>query len=147
MVMQQETFDKIKSFVDREIDTGSNLVISNESRGGFRVNRFTIYPDGSAWMLEDPGCHWIQRFYSRKYAVLAAVLLNKRRQPEYRQLLHIDQQMAIASEDQQHYEKMLHGCSSLINENIYMARLSKARQVLENIRMQVKQLEKSVQLQ
>lgn len=146
MMMQQDTFNKVKSFVDHEIDSSTNLVISS-SRGGFRVNRYTVYQDGSAWMLEDPASHEIQRFFSRKYAVLAAVLLNKKRQPEYYQLLQIDQQMAIAREDQQHYEKLLQKCKNAINENVYIARLSKAKQTLEYIRSQVRQLEKSVQLQ
>lgn len=141
-----DTFNKLKTFVDNEIRAEKNLLIAR-SGGGFRVNRFTVHPDGDAWLLEDPESNSQDRFFSRKYAVLAAALLNKRLSREFIQLKQLDQKLAIASGDQQLYEKLLNTCRNHLNENVYIARLSRAKQTLEHIRAHIKQLEKSVQLQ
>lgn len=146
-MMMQDTFSKIKDFVTKQINNEETLLISNAPKGGYRVNRYMIYPQGNSWTLQSKDDTTLVNFFSRKYAVLAAVLLNKNRKNEYNQVHYLDKQMAIASEDLLHYELLLQKCTNITNESIYIARLSRAKQSLEMVRLQIRELEKSVQLQ
>lgn len=143
----QDTFSKIKDFVTNQINNDKTLLISNAPEGGYRVNRYMIYPQGNIWTLQSKDEQTLVNFFSRKYAVLAAVLLNKNRKNEYNQVHYLDKQLAIASEDLLHYEILLQKCTNITNESIYIARLSRAKQSLEMVRLQIRELEKSVQLQ
>lgn len=146
-MMMQDTFSKIKDFVTNQINNDKTLLISNAPEGGYRVNRYMIYPQGNIWTLQSKDEQTLVNFFSRKYAVLAAVLLNKNRKNEYNQVHYLDKQLAIASEDLLHYEILLQKCTNITNESIYIARLSRAKQSLEMVRLQIRELEKSVQLQ
>ena len=143
----QDTFSKIKDFVTNQINNDKTLLISNAPEGGYRVNRYMIYPQGNIWTLQSKDEQTLVNFFSRKYAVLAAVLLNKNRKNESNQVHYLDKQLAIASEDLLHYEILLQKCTNITNESIYIARLSRAKQSLEMVRLQIRELEKSVQLQ
>lgn len=145
--MMQDTFSKIKDFVTNQINNDKTLLISNAPEGGYRVNRYMIYPQGNIWTLQSKDEQTLVNFFSRKYAVLAAVLLNKNRKNESNQVHYLDKQLAIASEDLLHYEILLQKCTNITNESIYIARLSRAKQSLEMVRLQIRELEKSVQLQ
>lgn len=146
-MMMQDTFSKIKDFVTNQINNDKTLLISNAPEGGYRVNRYMIYPQGNIWTLQSKDEQTLVNFFSRKYAVLAAVLLNKNRKNESNQVHYLDKQLAIASEDLLHYEILLQKCTNITNESIYIARLSRAKQSLEMVRLQIRELEKSVQLQ
>ena len=146
-MMMQDTFSKIKDFVTNQINNDKTLLISNAPEGGYRVNRYMIYPQGNIWTLQSKDEQTLVNFFSRKYAVLAAVLLNKNRKNESNQVHYLDKQPAIASEDLLHYEILLQKCTNITNESIYIARLSRAKQSLEMVRLQIRELEKSVQLQ
>jgi hypothetical protein len=146
-MMMQDTFSKIKDFVTNQINNDKTLLISNAPEGGYRVNRYMIYPQGNIWTLQSKDESTLVNFFSRKYAVLAAVLLNKNRKNEYNQVHYLDKQLAIASEDLSHYEILLQKCTNITTESIYIARLSRAKQSLEMVRLQIRELEKSVQLQ
>ena len=87
------------------------------------------------------------QFFSRKYAVLSAVLLSKNQNFVVRHVKHLDQQLAIASQDERYYNHMLRKETTETAESIYIARLSRAKQVMEGIRQQIHSLEKSLQLQ
>ena len=146
-MMMQDTFSKIKDFVTNQINNDKTLLISNAPEGGYRVNRYMIYPQGNIWTLQSKDEQTLVNFFSRKYAVLAAVLLNKNRKNESNQVHYLDKQLAIASEDLLHYEILLQKCTNITNESIYIARLSRAKQSREMVRLQIRELEKSVQLQ
>ena len=145
-MMQQDNFKKIKDFVKQQIITDDTVVIRPVGQG-FKVNRYTIRQDHGSWIVYDQHDDRVQAFFSRKYAVLAAVLLSKNRRSDIFTLKTMDQQLSIASNDQMHYERLLQKKCSDQAESIYVARLSKAKQILETVRVQIKELEKSLQLQ
>jgi hypothetical protein len=62
-------------------------------------------------------------------------------------LTYLDQQLAIAMQDQQWYQRLLQKECSEVVESLYQARLSRAKQVLEMVRQQVTIMEKSLALQ
>ena len=144
--MQQDNFKKIKDFVKQQIITDDTVVIRPIGHG-FKVNRYTIAEEQESWVVYDQHGDKIQSFFSRKYAVLAAVLLSKNRRGDILSLKTMDQQLSIASNDQVHYERLLQKKCSDQAESVYIARLSKAKQILESVRSQVRELEKSLQLQ
>ena len=145
-MMQQDNFKKIKDFVKQQIITDDTVVIRPIGQG-FKVNRYTIQEEQESWAVYDQHNDKVQEFFSRKYAVLAAVLLSKNRRGDILTLKAMDQQLSIASNDQIHYERLLQKKCSDQAESIYVARLSKAKQILETVRSQIKELEKSLQLQ
>jgi hypothetical protein len=144
-MMQQNTFDKIKDFVKDHIS--SDVVLIRPRDDGFKVNDYKIAQKDGFWTICDNRGYLITQMFSRKYAVLSAILLTKKRSNDFRQLQQLDKQMAVASEDQVVFEKRLQECRDAIGESIYIARLSRAKQSLEIIRQQIRELEKSLQLQ
>lgn len=142
----QDTFNKINSFVRNEIASGDSLVIRPVG-SGFKVNRFKIYQSAPYWNVADRDDTVLAQMFSRKFAVLAAALLSKQQTADITQLKMLDSQMAVASEDQFHYEIMLQNCSDRNKEVVYGARLSRAKQLLEAVRAQIRAMEKSLQLQ
>ena len=145
-MMQQDNFKKINDFVKQQIITDDTVVIRPVGQG-FKVNRYTIRQDQDLWIVYDHHDDKVQSFFSRKYAVLAAVLLSKNRRGDIFTLKTMDQQLSIASNDQVHYERLLQKKCNSLAESVYVARLSKAKQILESVRVQVRELEKSLQLQ
>ena len=145
-MMQQDNFKKINDFVKQQIITDDTVLI-RPLVGGFKVNNYTIREEGEVWSIYNRTNDRVHQFFSRKYAVLAAVLLSKQRSGDIFFLKTMDQQLSIASNDQVHYERLLQKKCSDQAESIYIARLSKAKQILESVRSQVRELEKSLQLQ
>jgi hypothetical protein len=139
------SFNKIKTFVQDQV-TDQTLLIRHQSNG-FKVNNYLVRQADNSWEVLDIHGDLIHQFFSRKYAVLSAILLSKKHSSEVRHLKHLDQQLAIASEDEKYYNHMLRKETTETAESIYIARLSRAKQVLEGIRQQIHSLEKSLQLQ
>ena len=145
MMMQQNTFEKINNFVKDHL--GNDVVLIRPRDNGFKVNDYKISQLDGFWAIWDNRGDMITQMFSRKYAVLSAILLTKKRKDDFRQLQQLDKQMAVASEDQIVFEKRLQECRDAIGESIYIARLSRAKQSLEIIRQQIREMEKSLQLQ
>jgi hypothetical protein len=145
-MMQTDNFKKIKTFVQQNIVTDNAVMIRAFSEE-IKVNNYVIREEDGFWNVYNCTNDKVHQFFSRKYAVLAAVLMSKHRRMDIIILKDLDQQLNIASNDQIHYERMLQKICSVHSESIYVARLSKAKQILEYVRLQVRQLEKSLQLQ
>lgn len=143
---QQNNFDKINDFVKQQLITDNSVIIQSVDQG-FKVNHYTIREEGDFWSVYNLTNDRAQQFFSRKYAVLAAVLMSKQRHKDVFLLKNLDLQLSIAGNDQIHYERLLRKNCNSGNESMYIARLSKAQQVLENVRSKIKDLEKSLQLQ
>jgi hypothetical protein len=144
--MDQDKFDKLNSLIHDELADEQALVI--RSRGtGFRVNRYTIEQQGNRWSLKDQKNEPIKDFHSRKYAVLAALLLQHKKMNSYHTLLNLDQKLAIATEDLGVFVFQKDATRSETRKMVLESRIDRAKQILDNIRYQINTLEKSLQLQ
>ena len=145
MVMQINTsFEKIKDFVQ---DQSSQALIIRPHDKGFKVNDYLIRSQGDKWHVVDKSQHSKSEFFSRKFAVLYAILMSKSMSSQQSHLAYLDQQLAIATQDQHWYQRLLQKACTPTDEILYQARLSRAKQVLEMVRQQVTIMEKSLALQ
>ena len=138
-------FNKIKSFVQEQVGE-QDLLIRTQGHG-FKVNDYVVQPIEDGWQVLDNLGFIKQQFFSRKYAVLSAVLLSKKNNGAVNNLKYLDTQMEIASQDQHLYNRLLKKETEGTLESIYIARLSRAKQILESVRQQIQSIEKSLQLQ
>ena len=139
------TFDKIRDFVKEQIHDQDLLI--RQRAGGFKVNNYLVRQAETKWQVADTTGDVLHEFFSRKYAVLSAILLSKKKSGEVSNLLYLDQQLEIASQDERYFNRMLQKECTETLESVYMARLSRAKQILEGIRSKIHTLEKSLQLQ
>ena len=139
------TFDKIRDFVQEQIHDQDLLI--RPRAGGFKVNNYLVCQAESKWQVTSTDGDVLHEFFSRKYAVLSAILLSKKKSGDINNLHYLDQQMEIASQDERYFNRMLQKECTETLESVYMARLSRAKQILEGIRYKIHSLEKSLQLQ
>jgi hypothetical protein len=145
MVMQLNTsFEKIKDFVQ---DQSNRALIIRPHDKGFKVNDYLILQEEDKWHVVDKYQHRKSEFFSKKFAVLYAILMSNSMSSQQFHLTYLDQQLAIAMQDQQWYQRLLQKECSEVVESLYQARLSRAKQVLEMVRQQVTIMEKSLALQ
>jgi hypothetical protein len=139
-------FNKIKSFVQDQLEKDSSALMIRPLSNGFKVNNYLIRQVGDCWQVLSKQGDILHRFFSRKYAVLSALLMAKKKLNEIENLRYLDQQLAIALQDHHHYMRLSQKNEDSLSESIYSARLSRAQQIMEGVRMQVNGLEKSLHL-
>jgi len=139
-----QTFDRIKNFVDTE----SKYAPLIRSYGpGLKVNDLKISPTEDRWHLLDRSGATLGIWFSKKLAVLAALLIQKKRSNDHVTLQHLDQQLAIVMADQKLYNHLLQKYENDTRYNLYAARISRTQQMQQSIRNQISVIEKSLSLQ
>lgn len=144
MMKAKPSFQQIKEFVQDQ--SNQALIIRHHSKG-FKVNDYFVTEIDQQWGVMDKDDQILSKFYSRKFAVLCAVLLKNNMGRERAHLQYLDQQLAVASQDHRVYNSLLQKHSEDTLVSLYEARLSRAKQILDSVRSQVTAMEKSLALQ
>ena len=143
--MQNETeFTKVKAFIKDQLDDTDTTLAIVPLSNGFAVNQYRIRSTDNQWQLMDKRKNILHNFVSKKLAVLAACLLSKKQSKNFETLRYLDGKLAIYLEDQALYEQLIERKPDNI---VYEARLDRVKQSLESLNYDIKQLEKSVNLQ
>jgi hypothetical protein len=140
----EPNFKKISQFIKNQTD--QTLLIRQYGQT-FKVNQYLVKQKQNLWQVTDRDGNCVDSFFSRKFAVLAAILLSKQMSAQKHHLVYLDQQMAIARQDHDYFQLLLQKTQSDMTESLYEARLSRARQILEKVRDQIQSMEKSLLLQ
>ena len=144
MMKTNPSFEQIKDFVQ---DQSNQALIIRAHDKGFKVNNYVIAELDSRWNVMDRDDKIVTQFFSRKFAVLYAVLMHKKMNREQAHLHYLDQQLAVASEDQKFYNSLLQKEQVETLVSVYEARLSRAKQILDSVRSQITAMEKTLALQ
>jgi hypothetical protein len=137
-------FERIKEFVDSE----SKYAPMIRSYGsGLKVHDLRISPLEDRWQLSDKSGSDLGCWFSKKLAVLAALLIRHKRKMDHARLQHLDQQLAIATADQRLYNHLIQKNLHDYRAELYAARISRTQQIQQNIRSQISVIEKSLSLQ
>jgi hypothetical protein len=143
--MQTDTeFTKVKAFIKDQIEDNDTTLTIVPLSNGFVVNQYRIRSSNNLWQLLDKKRNIVHSFVSKKLAVLAACLLSKKQNKNFNTLKFLDNKLAIYLEDQQLYEQLIERKPDNV---VYEARLDRVKQSLESLNYDIKQLEKSVNLQ
>jgi hypothetical protein len=142
--MQIETsFDKFNSFVKDHV-LYSSIPYIQAMPYGFKINGFMLKKNKGIWGLFDKSHQHRFDFFSKKIAILAAIMLIKNNNAEYTQLKNIDRSLDIFNNDLIHY-------SFLQKKNpenyVYKSRLDRIDQGIDFLKIHLSQIEKSVSLQ
>lgn len=137
------SFDKVNDFLKQNLLYSQNAFIK-QMPYGFKVNGYSIRKENDVWSLYDRSNTLIHSFYRRKHAILAAVISIKNQQVKLTSLCNLDSSWDTFICDREVY-------TNLLKKNpykyLYQDRLDRIEQGLESIRSQIRQLEKSFNLQ
>lgn len=136
------SFEKIKNFVQ---DQSSEALVIRPMANGFNVNGLRITNSEDRWHILDKSGFEHAQFFSRKLAVLCAIIISKNMIGKIHLLSHLDRRLAIATEDHRNFLQLVK-VSDEKSTPVYEARLDRARQLMEDVKSQVTLVEKSLSL-
>lgn len=140
---QNQTLDKIKQFVENQVNITKNSIVIQETDSGYRVNKYDVRKADAGWKIIDKNNCELFSFRSLRIAILTAALLVKKKYCQVDSVPYYDLRLETLRNDKKFYEMKIDHDEKT---DLFEARLCKTMQDLEYLNISLSELEKSVGL-
>ncbi len=142
-MMKTANFDKINGFFKENLFNSHSAHILTMPYG-FKINGYTIKKKDDGWQLFDREYKLRAVFYNRKLSILAAIMLIKGNNSEFKTLINVDYSFDLFETDYKFYQSK----AKKYPDNLtYQHRFDRVEKELELLQLQISQIEKSFNLQ